>query len=222
MAYCRCYRRNSDQSLREAQRLAIQGDVHALAKYITARVRQGEVNPRFVEMAVRLGHPAAMLLYPNIRPISYDSLNVIFEELIRDGFLPLVVRMLISLLPDDPRYAKCVEVALRWTKNPSPELVPEGGLDIDGPCTTIDYQDSSYNGLIAKDVRYAIFSIINHAQDGRGQGWEYQNGYTAAYALKKLATPPGAWPLESLKESETTRQQLNHIAEVLLGLRTIS
>src|SRR5450631_44157 len=64
------YRLNPDASIRALER-AYQGDPDDLNNaiaLITSRLRQGILDPYFVEVAAMLNHPVARAIFPNILP----------------------------------------------------------------------------------------------------------------------------------------------------------
>ena len=115
MPYCRChYQHNPDADLRALERRAIAtGDPDDQARYITARLRAGEIPQLNVEIASELGHPVAQMIMPIPQPLrdwsAYGIRTNIFERLVDSDQRFLVVkvvaqcvkRVLLQRYPDD-------------------------------------------------------------------------------------------------------------------------
>lgn len=101
MSFCQCYRRNSDERLRDSQRRMAQGDLEAAAKFLIERFRSGEISLFQLEKAAQLGHPAARLVRPEILEIDWSNVRArrkIFWELLKAEMRPLVVQASIAFV----------------------------------------------------------------------------------------------------------------------------
>jgi transposase-like protein len=58
------YRRNSDREIRHFERQRSLGDQQAEAALLVRRIRQEQLDPRHVELAAYLKHPASLLIFP--------------------------------------------------------------------------------------------------------------------------------------------------------------
>jgi hypothetical protein len=60
------YRRNADEEKRRLERLSnLTGDVYDQAAFLQRRIRHGELDPHYVELAAYLGDLASLQLFPN-------------------------------------------------------------------------------------------------------------------------------------------------------------
>jgi len=243
--YCRChYHHNPDDDLRRLQRLALQtGDPSDQARYITARLRAGEISQSNIEIASELGHPAAQILIPC--PVNWRNWDIkeTVLKLINAQQCSLVVRIMAEYAqralivfetgyPEDVRPKLAVEAAIRWYQEPN-------GANAAAAAEASGAAEDAGNRTALRAVSYAascaaraaagaakIAYLCMDRTDGRFSLAENRliGGITASAADN--AANAIAYSGTGVKRSPTTfddecQWQSNFLAEVLLGLRSI-